>query len=480
MKVIHAAAELFPHVKVGGLADVMGALPQALSKEGIDVRLLLPAYPALMKVARVYSEVAAYPDVMGGGRASLLLADVPGSVPIYLLDAPGFFDRGGSPYDEWGDSHRRFAALSWVTAQLALNGDGKWMRPDVVHLHDWQTALTPVFMSYAGAAYRPKTVMTVHNLAYQGIYPRYFMQEIWMPPEAFHIHGAEYFGKINYLKAGLSYADKITTVSPTYAKEIQGKEGGFTLEGTLQRRSGDLVGILNGVDNLVWNPAKDPHLRTSFTKKNLKLNKGYNKKVFQQEMGLDENPNAPLFGIVSRFDAIKGLDLVIPNIDYMVSLGAQLAVIGRGSYDLESGFNWAAGRYPGSVATFMGYDEGKAHRLMAGIDVLLMPSRSEPCGLTQLYAMRYGALPLARKIGGLADTVIDATPETLANGAATGILFFDPDPWRLGEAISRAISLYKNEPGVWKKIQLNAMAQQFTWERSAKQYVALYKSIVGQ
>ncbi|MDR1841748.1 MAG: glycogen synthase GlgA [Holophagales bacterium] len=480
MKVLHAAAELFPYVKVGGLADVMGALPQALSNEGVYVRLLLPAYPALMKVARIYGTHASYPDLMGGGSARLLLADVPGSVPIYLLDAPGYFNRDCGPYDEWGDNHRRFSALSWVTAQLALNGDAEGMRPDVVHLHDWQTALTPVFMSLSGSAHRPKTVLTIHNLAYQGVFPQYILDEIWLPHEAFHLNGAEYFGKINYLKAGLAYTDKITTVSPTYAREIQGKEGGYTLEGILQRRSKDLVGILNGVDELVWNPSKDPHLQTPFNIKNLKLNKGYNKKAFQREMGLNEDENAQLFGIVSRFDAIKGLDLVIPNIDYMVSLGAQLAVLGRGNYDMESAFSWAAGRHPGSVATFTGYDEGKAHRLMAASDVLLVPSRSEPCGLTQLYAMRYGALPVARKTGGLADTIVDVTSETLKDGTATGFLFFDPESWRLGEAITRAVSLYKNEPEIWEKIQTNAMAQHFTWTRSAKQYAKLYKSLLGQ
>ncbi|MDR2697906.1 MAG: glycogen/starch synthase, partial [Holophagales bacterium] len=269
MIVLHAAAELFPHVKVGGLADVMGALPLALSKEGIYVRLLMPAYPALMEVAQIYGTAATFSDIMGSGPARLLLADVPGSVPIYLFDAPGFFAREGGPYDERGDSHRRFAALSWVVAQLALNGDAEGFRPDIVHIHDWQLSLTPVFMKLSGSENPPKTVLTIHNLSYQGVYTRNVMDEIWLPREAFHIHGAEYFGQINFLKAGVAYSDKITTVSPTYAKEILTKEGGCNLEGILQRRSDDIVGILNGVDELIWNPAKDPHLRTSFNLKNL-------------------------------------------------------------------------------------------------------------------------------------------------------------------------------------------------------------------
>ena len=478
MKALHIAAELFPHVKVGGLADVMGALPLALGKEGIYARLLLPAYPALMQVAKVYSEEAQFPDLMGSGPAKLLLADVPGSVTVYLLDAPGFFARDGSPYDDHGDTHRRFAALSWVAAQLAINGGADGMQFDILHAHDWQTALAPIFANFLHGNHRPKTVLTVHNLAYQGVFPRHILDEIWLPKEAYHLNGAEYFGQINFLKGGLAYADAITTVSPTYAKEIQDKEGGYTLDGMMQHRSSDLHGILNGVDEQVWNPAKDQHLQTPFSKKDLKKAKAYNKKKFQNEMGLGENVNSPLFGVVSRLNAIKGLDMVLANIDHLVSNGAQLVVIGKGDGDFESAFCEAASRYPGSVAVYVGYDEGKAHRAMAASDILLVPSRSEPCGLTQLYAMRYGALPIGRKTGGLADTIVDISEETLKDGTATGFLFIDADSWHLGEAITRAIELYKNEPKIWHSVQLQAMGRHFTWANSALQYVALYKSLV--
>jgi starch synthase len=479
MKVLHVAVELFPHVKVGGLGDVMGSLPSALVKANAFVRLLLPAYPALMKVARVYDTAAkTFPDLMGSGPAKVLLADVPGSETVYLLDAPGFFNRGGGPYDDYGDSHRRFAALSWVAAQIGLYGDDVGERYDIVHAHDWQAALTPIFIKLSHDGYRPKTILTIHNLAYQGIFPQHIMDEIWLPREAFHVNGVEYFGEINYLKGGLGYADKITTVSPTYSKEIQEKDGGWTLDGILRHRANDLVGILNGVDEVAWNPIKDPFLRTPLMGRDIKKRKGYNKKVFQQEMGLNEEDNAPLISVVSRLNAIKGLDLLIPNIDYLVSLGAQLAVIGQGDYGLECAFNDAIARHPGSVGVFIGYDEGRAHRAMAASDILLVPSRSEPCGLTQLYAMRYGALPLARKTGGLADTIVDTTPETMENGTATGFLFSDPDSWHLGEAITRAVTLYKNEPDAWDKIKKQAMAQRFTWASSAKQYVNLYKSLL--
>ncbi|MCL1908078.1 MAG: glycogen synthase GlgA [Holophagaceae bacterium] len=478
MKVLHVAAELFPHVKVGGLADVMGALPLAQDREGIYARLMLPAYPALMQVARVHSEEASFHDLMGSGPARLLLADVPGSVTAYLLDAPGFFAREGGPYDDHGDAHRRFAALSWVAAQLAIKGGVGGVLFDIVHSHDWQTALTPIFINFLHDGHRPKTVLTVHNLAYQGVFPEHILDEIWLPREAFHLNGAEYFGQVNFLKGGLAYADAITTVSPTYAKEVQDKEGGYTLDGMMRGRSGDLHGILNGVDELVWNPATDPLLSTRFSKKDIKKAKAHNKKNFQNEMGLEESPNSPLFGVVSRLNEIKGLDLIIDNIDYMVSNGAQLAVIGKGDGALESAFCWAASRYPGSVATFIDYDEGKAHRAMAASDILLVPSRSEPCGLTQLYAMRYGTLPIGRKTGGLADTIVDSTESTLKDGTATGFLFFDADSWHLGDAITRALKLYKNEPKVWHSVRLRAMSQRFTWTNSAQQYVSLYKSLV--
>ncbi|MCL1893656.1 MAG: glycogen synthase GlgA [Holophagaceae bacterium] len=478
MKVLHAAAELFPHVKVGGLADVMGALPLALRKEGIDVRLLLPAYPALLKVAKVFSVEENFPDLMGSGQARLLLAEVPGSVTVYLLDAPGFFSREGGPYDDHGDTHRRFSALSWATAQFALRGGSEGIKYDIVHVHDWQTALTPVFIKCAWEGHRPKTVLTIHNLAYQGIYSKHILDEIWLPKESFHLQGAEYFDQINFLKGGLAYADAITTVSPTYAKEIQEPEGGYTLDGMMRYRSNDLKGIINGIDELVWNPTKDKHLRTVFSKKDIKKAKAYNKKVFQNEVGLAESPNSPLFGVVSRLNDIKGMDLLIANIDHIVSNGAQLVVLGKGDYNLESAFHTATLRYPGSVANYIGYDEGIAHRVMAASDVLLVPSRSEPCGLTQLYAMRYGALPLARKTGGLADTIVDITEESLKDGTATGFLFVEPDSWHLGEAITRALTLYKNEQKTWHSIQVRAMGQDFSWAKSAQQYVSLYKNLV--
>jgi starch synthase len=477
MKILHAAAELFPYVKVGGLADVMAALPLALCNEGMHVRLLLPGYPALMDAVRVYGTVAEYGDLMGGGQARLLAGEIPGTVPVYLLDAPGFFDRSCGPYEEWGDSHRRFAAFAWVAAQLALGGDGEGFRPDILHVHDWQAALAPAYVKFTGWDRKPAIVLNVHNLAYQGIYPRQLLDDIWLPRECFHMNGAEYFGQINYLKAGLAFADRIVTVSPTYAKEIQSREGGYTLDGMLRRRGGDLVGILNGVDEVVWNPAKDQHLRTPFSAKNLKLNKGYNKKKFQEEMGLAEDAKAPLFGVVSRFDAIKGLDLLVPNMDYMASLGAQLAVIGRGDQGMEAALRAGAERHPGSVAIFTGHDEGMAHRLMAASDVLLVPSRSEPCGLTQMYAMRYGALPLARRVGGLADTIVDASPEAMEAGTATGFLFFDPSSWVLGETITRAVSLYRGDPAAWRRMQASAMSQHFTWARSAQQYVDMYRGL---
>jgi len=480
MKVLFVAAELFPYVKVGGLADAMGSLPMALNKEGVDVRLLLPAYPAVKKAARIHDTAATFDDLMGGGPASVLLADISGSVPVYLLDAPAFFAREGGPYDDHGDSHRRFAALSWAAAHLGVHGDAQGIKFDIVHSHDWQTAIAPIYIKFSFQGKKPKTVVTIHNLAYQGVFPKTLLGEIWFPREAFHLDGAEFFGQINFLKGGLAYADKIVTVSPKYAEEIKTKEGGWDLDGILRTRAADLKGILNGVDELVWNPAKDSYIRTPFSAKNLKKPKAYNKKVFQEEVGLNQEPNAPLVCVVSRLNDIKGIDLILPNIDYMISTGAQFAIIGKGDYNLESAIDWACGRHPRSVAAYFGYDEGKAHRAIAASDILLVPSRSEPCGLTQLYAMRYGSLPIARATGGLADTIVDITPETLQDGTGTGFLFSDPDSWQLGETITRALDLYRTKPKVWEKIQLRCMGQHFTWESSAKQHAALYSGLMKQ
>ena len=477
MRILHAAAELFPWVKVGGLGDVMGALPEAQRAIGLKARMLLPAYPALLKAFPGAEPAGGLEDLLGAGPARFLLARTPSGVPLYLLDAPSLFDRPGGPYEETGDSCLRFGALSFASAWLARHGDAHGWRPRVLQCHDWQTALAPAYLSLWGGD-RPATVMTVHNLAFQGLYGREMVERLRLPPEAFQMEGVEYYGRLSFLKGGLHFADRVTTVSPTYAREIQEPVFGAGLEGLLSRRRQDLLGILNGVDGRVWNPATSPHLAVHFDAAHPSARK-ICKNRLQQELNLSEEPRAPLFAVVSRLATQKGLDLVLANVEGLLALGAQFALLGSGDPHLEEGFERAARLHPDRVAVRIGYDEALAHRLLAGADVLMVPSRFEPCGLTQLYALKYGALPLVRRTGGLADTVVDTNSETLADGTATGFAFDAPEASALGETIARACELYGQNPKAWSRVQHYAMRQDFGWRASARHYAELYGALAG-
>ena len=476
MKVLHVSAELYPLVKVGGLADVMGALPQALKALGVDVRVLMPGFPGVMKGIRIEGEAGRIPNLPGVGEARLLFGHTAADIPIYVLDIPAFYDRPGGPYEESGDSHFKFAALSWAAAHIGLHGDGAHWKPRIVHCHDWQSGLAPAYLALSGSQ-RPATVVNIHNLAYQGIYPGTLLKDLNLPLAFFHMEGVEFMGQINFLKAGLAYADRIITVSPTYAKEIQRPEWGWYLEGLLARRAKDLVGILNGVDYDIWSPTRSPHFETHYDSNRL-AGKKICKNLLQQALGLEESPKAPLFTVISRLAPQKGLDMVLENAEYLVSLGAQLAILGTGEPALEEGFQKVAKARPDRVAVRVGFDEGLAHRFLAGADALLMPSRQEPCGLTQLYALRFGTLPVVRKTGGLADTVVDANPEYLANGTATGFVFEPESAWVLGETIGRACALYQQSPRTWAEVQRRAMKQDFSWKASAGHYLELYKGLL--
>jgi len=471
MKILHVATELFPHVKVGGLGDVMAALPGAQRALGDDVRLLMPGFPALLNGIRDLQAVGGVPDLMGRGEARLLLGRTDTDVPIYLLDCPPLYQHPGGPYAERGDSHVRFAALAWAAAHLSQTGAVGW-QPEVIQAHDWQAGLVPAYLGQHGGP-RPRTVMTIHNIAYQGVFDRGFLRDLWLDPAWFHPEGIEFYGQINFLKAGLAFADRITTVSPTYAREIQQPGMGAALEGLLARRSRELTGILNGVDTRIWNPSADPLLEYHYNAKSLSAKK-LNKNILQTAMGLDASSEDPLFAVVSRLADQKGLDLVLENVAYLIQLNAQLLVLGTGDPTLESGFLEASKAHPGRVAAVIGYDEGQAHRIMAGADVILVPSRQEPCGLTQLYGLRYGTLPLVRRTGGLADTVVDANAHSMMDSTATGFVFTEPTSWVLGETIGRACHLFRSEPKTWAQVQRQAMRQNFSWEASAKDYRAMY------
>jgi starch synthase len=469
---LFVASELFPYVKVGGLGDVMAALPRAMRALGADVRLLLPAYPALLKAVEVRSETAFFPDLMGGGPARIIRAEAPG-LPLYLLHQPTFFDRPGSPYGHPDDLARRFAALAWAAAHLGRAGDADGWRPQIVHGHDWPTGLMPAYVIYSDSP-RPATVMTIHNIAFQGRFAASTFDHLMLPRPAFTPDGAEFPDDISFLEVGLKLADRLSTVSPTYAREIQ-QAGGHGLENLLTHRSDSLRGILNGVDREVWNPSRDPHLVNHFDQKHL-TRRVPNRHDFQRGMGLHEDLSAPIFAMVSRFDVLKGLDLVLENVDHLVAQGAQLALLGEGESHLEAAFRQAAQRHPGRVAVYIGYEEALAHRAFAAADVVLVPSRQEPCGLTQLYAQAYGAIPLVRRTGGLADTVVGVSQETLENGTATGFTFDDANGWALGDAINRALDLFR-DPAAWQQVQQRGMAAEFGWEGPAKDYLDLYTSM---
>ncbi|MGH7092602.1 MAG: glycogen synthase GlgA, partial [Stellaceae bacterium] len=423
LRVLHVAAEIYPWVKTGGLGDVIGALPAALAAEGVEARLCLPGYRPLLDAAQV-SDVARLATPFVAERVRIGLAHLPGQPPAYIVDHPAFYDRPGGPYGpdggEWPDNHRRFALLGWVAAALADGADPRW-QPGVVHGHDWHAGLASAYARAFGAA--AASVFTVHNLAYRGLYPAYVFGELGLPPDCFSIDGVEFYGNVAFLKAGLFYADRLTTVSPTYAREIQTPALGEGLDGLLRGRRDALSGILNGVDPAVWNPATDAALPRGYGVADAAEGKAAAKTALQHRLGLTADPDAPLFGVVTRLTSQKGIDLILAALPELVRRGIGLAVLGSGDRDLELGFTAAASSYSGRVAASIGYDEALARLILAGADVVLVPSRFEPCGLTQLYALRDGALPLVRRTGGLADTVGNATPEALADGSATGFVF---------------------------------------------------------
>ncbi|MGH8314995.1 MAG: glycogen synthase GlgA [Steroidobacterales bacterium] len=479
LHVLAVASEVYPMLKTGGLADVVAALPAALEREGIATRTLVPGYPSVVGSLRE-NEVAHTFASMHGGPARLLASRTSG-LELLVLDAPHLYARPGNPYldpdgNEWPDNALRFAALAAAAAAIG-RGIIPTFRPDIVHAHDWQAALAPAYLHYGGSP-RPRTVMTVHNLAFQGLYPAALLVQLGLPAHAYTLDGVEYHGSIGFLKAGLALADRITTVSPTYAAEIQTPEHGMGLDGLLRHRSGVLTGIRNGIDTVVWNPATDPHLRSRFDARH-RTRRGINKQALRHRMSLDMDETAPLFGVVSRLAWQKGLDLLLGIADRLVAAGAQLALIGSGERELESGFIAAGERHPGRIGVAIGYDEGLAHLAQAGANAILIPSRFEPCGLTQLCAMRYGALPIVARVGGLADTVIDINDVNRGAEFGTGMQFTPVTGDALTAAIERAMALWR-DPAAWRRVQAHAMAADVSWREPAAQYAALYRALAAE
>jgi starch synthase len=480
IRVLHVAAELFPWVKTGGLGDVIAALPTALAEAGAEIRVVLPGFSSLLDASRL-SDTVRLRTPFAAERVRIALAQLPDTrVSAYLVDHPPFYDRIGGPYQmptgtDWPDNHRRFALLGWAAAALARGADAAW-QPDIIHCHDWHAGLTPGYLAAAGATI--PTVFTVHNLAYSGFYPAALFGDLALPAHFFAIDGVEFYGGFSFMKAGLFFADRLTTVSPTYAKEIQTPEFGMNFDGLLRARAEVLTGILNGVDPKSWSPETDELLPRRYGVDDADEGKAAAKAALAQRFGLRTDEKAPLFGAITRLAWQKGLDLLLADIDGLLALGANLILLGSGDADIEAGFRAAAPAHPGRIAVEIGYDEALSHLIVAGSDSIVMPSRFEPGGLTQLYALRYGALPLVRRTGGLVDTVVDANAVTLADRTATGFMFGDPTPVALLGALQRATELFADRPS-WRRTMRQAMTCDFSWAAAAQRYLALYDELIA-
>ncbi len=473
MKVLSVASEIFPLVKTGGLADVTGALPAALSKHGVTMKSIVPGYPAVLSTLEKSTEVYKFENLMGG-PATLRSGKAKG-LDVFVLDAPHLYNRPGNIYlgadgKDWPDNSLRYAALAQVAARLSRGGLGSY-KADVVHAHDWQGAMAAVYLRYQGG---PKSVLTVHNIAFQGIFPPGVFSALELPPQAYSMNGVEYYGNVCFLKGGLATADLLTTVSPTYATEICTADFGMGMQGLLQARRADLVGIVNGIDDEVWDPASDTALAGNFSTKDI-TGRVANKRAVEKRFNLEAGDGI-LHGVVSRLTWQKGLDILASQLDWLVGTGARIAVVGTGEAGIENAFNAAAARHPGRIGVVTAYDEQLSHLIQGGCDTMLVPSRFEPCGLTQLYGLRYGCVPVVARTGGLADTVIDANDAALHAGVATGVQFSPVDGFSLQNALTRAAQLYADGP-TWRTVQQRGMSSDVSWTRSAAQYAKLYKSL---
>jgi len=477
IEVLSVASEVYPLIKTGGLADVAGALPATLHTHGVTMRTLVPGYPSVMAKlggGRVVKEL----DDLFGVSAKLIAARVEG-LDVIVIDAPALYDRPGNPYVspdgwDWPDNWKRFAALGWVAAELAM-GLVEGYNPQVLHCHDWQAGLAPAYIKFGP---RPdiKTVMTIHNIAFKGFFSADIFGQLRLPPQAFQVGGVEYYGGVSFLKSGMECADFVTTVSPNYADEIRTPEFGMGLEGLLNGRADTVVGILNGIDTTAWDPTTDADLVQKFSANTLNLRQA-NKLALVEKFGLDGD-DGPLFCVVSRLTDQKGMDLLLQVVDGLVDLGARLVVLGSGEAYLEDGFRRQSALHPGKVAIANGYNEALSHLMQGGADAILIPSRFEPCGLTQLYALRYGCVPVVSRIGGLADTVINANPAAMAAEVATGVVFEPNSAQALYDAIRKTVALY-HDSKAWKRLQRRGMKSDVSWDASAVRYADLYASITG-
>ena len=478
MQVLSVASEAYPLVKTGGLGDVVGALPGALSGHGIMVTTLMPGYPAVRAHIGDSPLVHHYPNLMGA-EARIVASHING-FPLLVLDAPALFQRDGGPYGDrsgtdWPDNWRRFAALGRAAADLASGAVPNW-RFDLLHAHDWHAGLAPAYLRYApGPGPAAPSLVTLHNIAFQGRFDVPIFPFLGLPARAYAIDGVEYYGGVGFLKAGLVSAQAITAVSPGYAREIREPAFGMGLEGLIRTRGADVSGILNGIDPAIWNPQSDAALAARYDSHNLAMRRT-NKRAIESGFGLTPG-DGPLFTVISRLSWQKGMDVLAEQLDTLVGLGGRLALLGTGERTLEAKFRAAASRHPGRIAVALGYDEKLSHLLQGGADAILIPSRFEPCGLTQLYGLAYGCVPVAARTGGLGDTIIDANEAALAQGVATGILFDGVANESLANALQRTVSLYTRRD-VWSKMQVQGMTADFSWHQSGARYAELYTRLV--
>ncbi len=484
MHVLFVTSEAFPLIKTGGLADVSGALPKAIknaSKFDGEIKILLPAYRGVLAKLANVREVCSIQALKHTN--TLFTGHLPDSdVEVIAIQNEALYDRSGGPYTDengadWPDNALRFGVLSRVASLLSTPNSPLNWQPEIVHCNDWQTGLAPAYMKLVDQV-SVKSIFSIHNMAYQGNFNGNVLSQLELPPAHFNMNGFEFYQQLSFMKAGLFYADQLSTVSPTYAKEIQTVHYGFGLQGLLAARANDLTGILNGIDTQDWNPATDCHLIKTYSAKNIAGKKAV-KKELQQQLGFSAQPEAPLLGIVSRFAYQKGLDLLPPIIPQLVADGCQIAILGSGEKALEEAFIQLQKQFPNNISIHVGYNEPMSHRIMAGADLFIMPSRFEPCGLNQLYGLAYGTPPVVSPTGGLADSVHNTTPDTIKNGTATGFVLKSVTDASLLGAIRTAVTLWQDKT-VWRKIQRNGMTTDVSWASSANLYLNLYQKTLAK
>lgn len=480
-KILFATSEVYPLIKTGGLADVAASLPRALLKLGQDVKILLPAYASVMENIKStgVKEIAQFN--VEGYPVSLKQTRLPGTkVTVWLVDIPALFAREGNPYcgpdgNDWYDNHKRFYLFARVAELIALDKVGQKWQPTIVHCNDWQTGLIPPLLSLHPN--HPATVFTIHNLAYRGLFSYQAFAELNLPAAFWHHERLEFYGQLSFIKGGLAFADFITTVSPSYAREIQLPEFGNGLDGLIAYRKDSLAGILNGIDTEEWNPGTDPHLTCNYNRRTL-ANKTKNKLALQEELGLVVDDTIPLLGFVGRLVDQKGVNLILEQMNQFLTLNCQLVVLGSGFQHYEQALKNIALQHPTKIAVTLGYNEAFAHRIEASSDIFLMPSIFEPCGLNQLYSLRYGTLPIVHAVGGLRDTVFESSDDS-NDIHANGFVFTLPSAQELFYAIRRASILFQQKDQ-WKQRQLAAMNNDFSWDESAKEYLAIYEQLSAQ